>query len=332
MVCAACAADGDCASGNYCDLSNNGGTCTPAKANGAACSATDQCTSGFCANGVCCNSACNTSCQACTAALKGTGSDGTCGPVAAGTADPKGVCTDQGAMSCGTDGKCDGAGACQKYMAGTSCGAVACLNGTLIGARTCDGMGTCQQGSMMSCSPYAKCNGNACATMCSTSADCAAGFACNGGACVASKANGSACATGTDCMSTFCVDGVCCESACSGTCNNCNLAGMAGTCGIQNGGTNNANHPCANSHVCLGTDSSTCVACVADANCTGGFKACDTTQHACVQCTATNSTACTGNNPVCDTTMDADYEFCVHCNVLADCPNGSSSCTNHTCM
>ena len=37
-------------------------------------------------------------------------------------------------------------------------------------------------------------------------------------------ANGAACQVGSECASTFCADGVCCESACSGTCESCALA------------------------------------------------------------------------------------------------------------
>src|SRR5260370_18109945 len=48
---------------------------------------------------------------------------------------------------------------------------------------------------------------------------------------------GTACHGGTECSSGHCTDGVCCESACSGTCETCNLnAASAGTCkAIPNG-------------------------------------------------------------------------------------------------
>ena len=42
---------------------------------------------------------------------------------------------------------------------------------------------------------------------------------------------GAACQADTECSSGYCVDSVCCESACSGTCETCNLnAATAGTC------------------------------------------------------------------------------------------------------
>src|SRR5688572_26032504 len=74
----------------------------------------------FCVDGVCCDTPCSGTCEACTAALKGSGPDGVCGPIAAG-ADPQDECAVQGEASCGFDGNCDGAGACSRYAAGTLC-------------------------------------------------------------------------------------------------------------------------------------------------------------------------------------------------------------------
>jgi hypothetical protein len=58
----------------------------------------------------------------------------------------------------------------------------------------------------------------------------------------AAAANGAACALSADCDSTICVDGVCCDRACSGTCEAC-VAGLkqsglaTGTCGPVRAGT-----------------------------------------------------------------------------------------------
>jgi hypothetical protein len=94
------AADFSACAGGYC-LS---GTCVATQANGAVCTLGAQCSSGFCVDGVCCNDACNAGCQACTAAKKGSGANGACGNIAAGT-DPDNECT--GILNC------NGAGACQ---------------------------------------------------------------------------------------------------------------------------------------------------------------------------------------------------------------------------
>jgi hypothetical protein len=42
--------------------------------------------------------------------------------------------------------------------------------------------------------------------------------------------NGNPCSSPGQCASGYCVDGVCCQNACTGVCNACNLPGLAGTC------------------------------------------------------------------------------------------------------
>src|SRR5688500_5072252 len=50
---------------------------------GAPCTAADGCASGFCIDGVCCDADCPQACGACSAAKKGSGDDGVCGPIGA---------------------------------------------------------------------------------------------------------------------------------------------------------------------------------------------------------------------------------------------------------
>ena len=61
------------------------------KSNGETCSDDAACLSGHCVDGVCCESACEGACVACAAALKGSGVDGVCEPVADGT-NPREAC------------------------------------------------------------------------------------------------------------------------------------------------------------------------------------------------------------------------------------------------
>jgi hypothetical protein len=143
------------------------------------CTAGAECSSGFCVDGVCCNSACNTPCSACSAALKGGGADGTCGPAAAKT-DPHKDCPTLPASTCGASGVCDGAGACALYAMGTSCGTPRCAAGSLQ-SPACDGKGTCAN-QATSCSPYVCKDGTSCAhSPCAGPSDCQPGLWCSPG-------------------------------------------------------------------------------------------------------------------------------------------------------
>jgi hypothetical protein len=216
-----CVSNSDCAAPAVC----NNGRCG-LKPPGSSCGGNDECVSGICTEGVCCTSACTGTCMSCAV----VGSLGTCTSVMAGKGDPAGRCPDQGAASCGTNGFCDGAGACQRYGAGVECAPPTCPTAgtTATLARTCDGAGVCQAATTQSCAPFA-CNGTTCFAACGSASDCAPGNVCNGGAC-GKKRLGQQCLGGAECESGNCVDGVCCGVVSCGTCFSCAVAGKAGSC------------------------------------------------------------------------------------------------------
>jgi hypothetical protein len=122
-----------------------GGVCNPC-APGQTCNAGTDCTSGNCPtdDGVCCNLPCDDTCEACLAAKTG-GTDGTCGPITAGT-DPD--------PDCGAD-VCNGFGLCR------------CTDGLLNGAET-----------------DTDCGGGVCVT-CANGQTCLSGTDCTNGNCPA---------------------------------------------------------------------------------------------------------------------------------------------------
>ena len=152
------------------------------QARGARCTRGDECASGFCADGVCCNVACTGACITCAlpAAL------GTCTPVAIGSFDPHAACAAQAPESCGTDGTCDGLGACRLYAAGTVCAPAACIDALLSPESTCDGNGAClAQGLKHRCAPFTCEPGAArCRSVCTADPDCTDGFVCLSGTCL----------------------------------------------------------------------------------------------------------------------------------------------------
>jgi hypothetical protein len=230
-----CTVDTDCLSSAYC----SSGMCAAKQPVGAPATGPNQCLSGFAADGVCCNSACVGTCAACTALKKGTGADGTCGPILAG-ADPDHECTDQGAASCGPNGTCDGQGACTLYPAGTVCHAPSCQGANLVQPSLCDGNGSCIAGGTVSCAP-ASCSGGTCPTNCKVDTDCVSTAYCNGTTCTAKQALGAPVTSPNECLSGFLADGVCCDVACAGTCVACTSTkkggGADGTCGAIVAGT-----------------------------------------------------------------------------------------------
>jgi hypothetical protein len=202
-----CTMDVDCGAGAYCTTAH---VCSPKKGQAASCVAANECLSGACVDGVCCGAACTGSCQACTAAKKGSGVDGVCGTIANGT-DP--------------DKECPG---------------VTCAGTTRELAHACNGAGACVATSTAPCAPYTCATGTTCGTSCTSDASCDANDWCSANKCVAKKDDGTSCVAGNECKHGSCVDGVCCDSPCAGKCQACIAAkkggGVDGTCGnIGNG-------------------------------------------------------------------------------------------------
>ena len=172
----ACLTDGECDTGAYCKLDINGnGLCTGKQSDGATCSTTNECLSGSCADGVCCNNACTGACTACSAAKKGAGADGVCAPIQTGT-DPDNECIGQGAASCGTNGVCDGAGACQKHPSGTLCAPATCWEPTSMLPSSATAMAPACPPAPNNCAPFS-CAAGACLATCSPAQPCAPGAA-----------------------------------------------------------------------------------------------------------------------------------------------------------
>ncbi|HEY0712949.1 MAG TPA: hypothetical protein VGF45_09770 [Polyangia bacterium] len=192
---------------------------------GATCAAANDCASGFCTDGVCCETACSGTCMACVRSKTGQ-IDGQCRNVTMAS-DPDNEC-DVDADACGRTGRC-GMGACELAAANKSCGDSTCNGTQFTAVPRCNGMGKCIASAPTTCPNNFTCKNRVCTTACATNTDCAPGFDCDlsDGKCKVLLASGATCNAslgGKDCKSGHCIDGVCCDTACTGTCNACTQA------------------------------------------------------------------------------------------------------------
>ncbi|MDC3956593.1 hypothetical protein [Polyangium jinanense] len=124
------------------EVCDGAGACKTAQ--GKLCGADAECLSGNCVDGVCCDDACAGTCEACSAAKKGSGVDGVCEPITKGT-DPD--------MECTMPGTCDGAGMCigdigEACMDGMDCASGHCADGFCCTTACADDCFSCGLGGM----------------------------------------------------------------------------------------------------------------------------------------------------------------------------------------
>jgi hypothetical protein len=228
-------------------------------------------------------------------------------PTVAGHAPPlTGACTAAAGAAVCASGVCDTLDDDCGYADGDG-PCTAANGGTVCRSGVCSADGTCQPGG--GCNVDADCN--AATQYCDTPSH----------ACTAKKPNGAPIPSVQGHAPPL--DGVCSAAeamvACqSGVCdtldNECGYADGDGPCTAADGATVCRSAICATQ----GPNQGTCVACDADADCTGQEPVCDPATNVCVQCTPGNAAQCTGATPVCD----AATSTCVPatgCHSDADC-------------
>jgi len=313
-----CTSDTACATGAYC----SGTTCVAQKTQGATCTRTGECATGFCVDSICCATACDGQCEACNE----LGANGACRAITGAPRGGRSACSGLSVGGqCGL--RCDGVNAklCTYPAAGvTSCASDACVDGVETHVSSCDGIGRCND-IPKTCGAYA-CSGTKCATTCTTSAQCAAGFYCNGGACIPTPGLGKPCSSSAPCFGTLtCLDGVCCGTSSCPSGQSCGLPASKGTCAKTNGQSCAADAECGSGACADG------VCC--ESSCTGQCQACNEPGNA-GKCVAVKGaprgsrTACTKSETVvCASTVcdGVDASRCA-ANVGTDVECRPSSC------
>ncbi len=247
----------------------------------------------------------------------GTGVGGTAGNAGVGGAAGTGVAGAGGTAVAGAGGTAvagaggRGGGAGGNAVAGMGGTAVAGMGGNAVagsgGTTACTASGSCCKdsdctGLCQTCSPTTHTCGPAtnvddpngrCAGTCDATGACKSrkGQPCN--------ATTGSCIAGTTCAP----DGYCCDRACTGSCEACDIAGFQGTCTAVAGAVHSNHTPCAGgSTVCAGS-------------CMGR------TDGACVY-----PTVDCGNGPTCSGTNIVDQS---KCNGGACVPPAARACTNN---
>jgi hypothetical protein len=261
------------------------------------CQSAFECGSNLCVDGVCCDSSCEGACNRCN--LPSSPGHCTVTDAASAGAPPCApyACNGTSAAcpaNCMSDWGCTGGFYCQlstqvcaqKKTNGQVCdGSNECLSDQCIDGFCCNNNcpgacdacntsgseGTCtvqpsSAAGAPTCSPYL-CSGASpsCATSCSADAWCSGSTYCVAPACEPLKANGSLCGDARECSSHSCVDGYCCNSACTGPCDQCDRAGLLGVCSFSSG-TDVGSPSCA-PYNCAGSSAACAANCTADGGC-----------------------------------------------------------------
>ncbi|MBT9561204.1 MAG: hypothetical protein IV100_34740, partial [Myxococcales bacterium] len=265
--------------------------------------------------------------------------NGACNPADLGT-DVKNECAAGTTTSCGLNGTCDGASACDKYGTETVCTAGTCSGTTHNFDDLCDGTGSCTDAGTESCVPYA-CVGTTCATTCTTDADCAPSFMCNTttSACVPTKVDGDPCASANECVSGHCQNGYCCASGnCCATTANCAAFAVAPSCttaslcdGERTDATCNGNKQCVTAVV---DDDTACAAAVCvNASCTSAGALQHIAAKTCNaggQCNQGGGIVACADGEVCTTDLCTPAAGCAYepSNAVVPCYTGAAATRN----
>jgi len=261
-----------------CDIaeacSGSSTTCPPDlfKSDGTECNSDGQpCSEDRCKEGKCDHTTpaaqgtpCRASLGLCDLAEECTGSSTSC---------PNDAKQPAGTVCRGAADICDVAEVCNGIVNGcpkdsfkpvsVECRAASCASGVGTLAANCTGTGpSCPMISTDDCDPYV-CGTNACRTTCADNSHCMSGYFCASGACAVKKDNGGACAANAECKSGICADGYCCNNACTGQCQACDVAGALGTCSPVTGKPHGSRPACITDGspcggVCNGTVTNAC--------------------------------------------------------------------------
>jgi MYXO-CTERM domain-containing protein len=300
--------DANCDDGKPCtaDACTMSG-CTHTANDALTCSDGKACTTDTCSGGNCVSTPVNTACDDHNVCTNDTCSPSSPGADGAGCiyANNTNTCTDSAA--CTQNDKC--------------------VNGVCVGTPNnalCDDQNACTTDTCTASGCQNTISMPGCQT-CTTDAQCPTGKFCNGQTCIPASSNGTTCTAPSHCATGNCVDGVCCDLACNGQCQACNVQGSVGVCKAVSG------KPVAPRAACT-TDGTACAgSCngVVTATCTYPSTTTRCRAPSCAANVATLAAACngTGKCPAVQTQACAPFvcgptQCVAMCTTNAECQAG----------
>lgn len=141
---------------------------------------------------------------------------------------------------------------------------------------------------------------------------------------------GSACTTSAECETGFCVDGYCCNAACSGQCEACDVAGRPGLCSAIDGVPHGTRAACAgkNPYTECG------VQCIGAANrtaCTYPPTSVKCSKDACEMATETHASTCDGAGSCSDVPKSCGGFACAGTTCPGTCTTKVDCVAGYTC-
>jgi len=121
------------------------------------------------------------------------------------------------------DTDCAAASACFHCTLNSQCATGFCVDGVCCNRACCETCESCNlAGSVGTCQPYP--------VFQDPEGECPGTMGCSGSGGCTPAIGGQPCTSPAQCPTGFCVDGVCCDRACDGACEACDMAGTVGTC------------------------------------------------------------------------------------------------------
>ena len=191
---------------------------------------------------------------------------------------------------------------------------------------------------MQDCAPYKCKDTTQCfGPPCGSTSECSGTNTCVGGSC-GLLSDGRTCTASNQCLHNTCIDGVCCNAACSGQCQACDIPDGTGNLGVcqtvASGAPHGTRTPCTGTGTtCGGSCKGTPTACTYTATTTKCNSSCkSTTTETDFYCSGAGACSATGTDVPCTGGYACSNNLCLSsCSSSAQCQTPPYVCKSSAC-